>query len=352
MAYEAPNIPDLRLRIENDIKDSLGISGNLPANSFIRAYSYAAAGAFRLFYSFGGYILKQCNPATATGRFLGIWASIWGLSRRAASYAEATVSVTGVEGAVIPSGTSLSFEGKEYLSQDEATINLGVATIRIVANVAGEASSLKANDKLSFDSAPQGLDSLATVSADGLISGTEKDDDAALRQRLKDRVQYPPSGGSKRDYERWAKEVSGVTRAFVFPQQDGPGTVGVTFLVEDDPNSPIPSDSKVAQVSNYIDNLKPAEANVRVYPPKEAAVDIVVKISPNNSVTQNSIKLALEDLFAQNEPGGTTLLSHINETISRAPGEEDHVLVSPTANIDSAVGTLSTLGTITWQSLS
>jgi uncharacterized phage protein gp47/JayE len=47
-------------------------------------------------------------------------------------------------------------------------------------------------------------------------------------------------------------------------------------------------------------------------------------------------------------PGGTILLSHIQEAISTAVGENDHVLIAPVANVVLPANTMATHGVITW----
>ena len=48
----------------------------------------------------------------------------------------------------------------------------------------------------------------------------------------------------------------------------------------------------------------------------------------------------------EREPGGTLFLSRINEAISQAAGEFDHVLASPSANVVASAGGISDFGSI------
>ena len=48
-------------------------------------------------------------------------------------------------------------------------------------------------------------------------------------------------------------------------------------------------------------------------------------------------------------PGGTVVISRLNEAISGAEGEEDHVLLSPTQNIQIPTGKIAVPGSITWE---
>ena len=64
-------------------------------------------------------------------------------------------------------------------------------------------------------------------------------------------LRYPPFGGNQFDYVRWAREVSGVTRAWCFPTWKGGGTVGVTFVMDNRSNI-FPQPADVERVADYI----------------------------------------------------------------------------------------------------
>lgn len=59
------------------------------------------------------------------------------------------------------------------------------------------------------------------------------------------------------DYVRWAREVPGVTRAWVLPMHMGIGTVGVCFVC-DAQEDPFPSEEMVQRVQEHIEPLRPA----------------------------------------------------------------------------------------------
>ncbi|MBI4800443.1 MAG: baseplate J/gp47 family protein, partial [Desulfarculus sp.] len=89
----------------------------------------------------------------------------------------------------------------------------------------------------------------------GLTGGADQEADAALLARLLYRIQTPPQGGAGSDYIRWALEVPGVTRAYVYPRRLGAGSVGLTVLMDDAAYGPIPSAEDVARVQAYIDEV-------------------------------------------------------------------------------------------------
>ncbi|RMG49544.1 MAG: baseplate J/gp47 family protein, partial [Gammaproteobacteria bacterium] len=213
-----------------------------------------------------------------------------------------------------------------------------------------------ANVTLSLVSPIAGVDSSATVATGGLTGGADQETDDALRDRLRARVQNPPHGGARKDYEAWALEVEGVTRAWVFPHWTGAGTVGV-FFVRDDDASIIPDAAEVQAVQDHIDALRPVTAAVTCYAPTAVPIDMTIQLSPNTTAVQSAVQAELQDLFrreANVEDGngsGTLLISHIREAISRAEGEVDHVLVTPSADITLSPGEMAILGNLTFQAL-
>jgi uncharacterized phage protein gp47/JayE len=64
------------------------------------------------------------------------------------------------------------------------------------------------------------------------VSRTAGETDAAYLARLLDYIRRPPAGGNKYDYVKWAKEISGVAKAYCIPIGQGLGTVDVIILAD------------------------------------------------------------------------------------------------------------------------
>lgn len=279
-------------------------------------------------------------------------ANWWGITRVAASAATGSVTVTG--SGTVPAGTVLQrADGIEY-SVDSETVISSSGSVAVTCSTPGANGNAISGTNLSFVSPIGGLDSTAT--AGDLTTGADVETDDALRARLRERVQQPPHGGALHDYIAWAKEVAGVTRVWPKANWLGAGTVGV-FFVRDNDVSIIPDAAEVQAVQDYIDTVRPVTADVTVIAPIEASQDMTISISPNDSTTQAAIEAELSDLFSREsnvEDGngsGTILISHIREAVSIAASENDHAMVSPTADITLSIGEIATLGTITFQSL-
>jgi uncharacterized phage protein gp47/JayE len=86
-----------------------------------------------------------------------------------------------------------------------------------------------------------------------------------------------------------------------------------------------------------------------VVAPTASPLDFNITLAPDTVEVRNAVQAELVDLVAREaEPGGTILWSHLNEAISIAAGETDHVLNSPAANVVEATGAITTMGVITW----
>jgi len=357
MAYAKPTLPTLIERIQSDAESRLPGTDPRLRRALLYIITRAQAGAIYDNYGYIDWVSKQIIPDTAEAEVLDRHASWWGVPRLAAAPATGSVDLTGTDGNAVPAGTALQrSDGIQYTTDATVTISGGVATVAVTAAEGGQTTNATAGQTLTFVSPVAGVQSSATVASAGLTGGSDTESDDALRARLRQRVQQRPQGGALADYETWALEVAGVTRVWVLPDWTGAGTVGVSFTRDDD-TSIIPDASEVAAVQSYIDARRPVTASLTVFAPTPVAQDITIKLAPSNATVQAAVETELADLFLREaavEDGngsGTILLSHLDEAISIATGETDHVLVAPTADITLSVGEIATLGTITWQTL-
>ena len=363
MPFERPTLDTLIERVDTSIKGTLNITTVL-RRSFIGVISRAIAGMSHLMLGYMTWIARQVFPDTAELEYLDRWSSIWGVIRNEATFAQFNIEFTGNDGGVIPSGTILQRDDStQYETDSEGTIVAGVVTVQVTASLSGSGGDMAVSQVLNLLSPIANVNSEATITSI-VTDADDTESDDSLRERLINRLQLPPLGGSANDYLQWAREVTGVTRSWVLPLQTGPGTVGVSFVVDDEsPIIPIPA--KVAEVQDYINELKPVTALVTVFAPTEAPMDLDISIKPNTVAVQNAIITELEDLIKRdaNLAGsyggpsivndGSILLSKIRQAISLGIGLEDFEINtingSAPGNVIPASGELITLGTNTWQ---
>lgn len=354
MAFSRPTLTELIERTLADMSSRvIGSVGAVLRRSMLGVIARVLAGASHQLHGHLDWISNQILPDTADDEELDRHGSLWGVTRKAADYAQGNVTFTGTNGFTIPALTVLQrSDGVEFTTDAEGTISGGTATVAVTCSTAGTTGNTDASTSLSLQSPVAGIDSTATVAVGGLTGGDDTESDDDYRARIRDRIQEPPHGGSENDYVTWAKEVAGVTRAWCYPQWLGPGTVGVTFTRDDDTGSIIPDSGEITEVQDYIDDRRPVTADVTVFAPTPVSLNLTIAISPNTAAVQADITAELTDLLLREaEPGGTILLSHLREAVSIAAGEADHNMTVPAADVTHSAGQLAVLGTITFSSL-
>jgi uncharacterized phage protein gp47/JayE len=350
MSFARPSLSQLITRIEGDLKSRVpGAAGGILRRSVLAVIARVVAGAVHGVYGFIGYLARQFFPDQSEADWLVRHASLFGITRKAARKATGPVTFTGSDGATIPAGTVLlRDDGAEYTTDAAGTIQGGSVDIDVTAASAGIAGNTSTGVTLTLDSPLSSVDSEATTTGDGLTGGTDAETDDNLRSRLLQRMRETPQGGSDQDYVRWAREVAGVTRAWVFPNNTGLGTVGVTF-VRDEDNSIIPSTSDVDDVQAHIDDRRPVTADVTVFAPTSVALDFEIRVTPDTTDVRDAIEAELRDLIMRDAaPRATIYISRIREAISIAKGESTHDLISPTSDVTHSQNELPVFGSITW----
>lgn len=359
MPFERPSVPELINRSQQDI--STGISGADPSlrRSLLKALSRQHSGAVHGLYGYMNFIADQILPDSMAEEFFTRYAEWRGVPRIGAEPATGPATVTGTDGRTVTKGTIIQrSDGFQYTVDADATIAGATASLSLTAVTAGIDGNLDAGATLTIASPISGISSTVTVSGTGLSGGADIETLDAWKAREKAIEQEPPQGGNGPDYIGWAKSVAGVTRVWPFNNWNGPGSVGIYFMRDNDPTA-IPNASEVATVQAVIDTKRPLGMGrgATVYAPTAHVVDLTIQLSPNDSTTQAAVQAELADLFlseAEVEDGkgsGKILKSHIDDAISRAAGENDHVLVAPAANVMPSAGEIAQLGNITWQAI-
>lgn len=350
MTFVRPTLTELVTRAQDDIDARLPGADSRLRRSAVGVLATTHAGAVHGLYGYLDYLARQILPDTAEAAELERHAAIWGVTRKVATLATGPATATGVNGSVIPAGTVLQRAGGlEYVTQAEATISAGTATLTLAAAVAGVEAVAAAGTTLTFVSPVAGVAAQVVVATGGLIGGAAAEADDLLRERLLARIRQAPEGGASHDYRNWSLQVPEVTRVWVFPGWMGAGTVGIAFMM-DGRDDPIPLEADVEAVEAHLAALAPVTAALVVFAPTPLEIDLeITGLVPDDAATRAAVEAEIEDLLIRSaQPGGTILISQLRAAISQAAGETDHVLVSPTANIVPGAAELAVLGEIDW----
>lgn len=349
--FSRPTYSELVARIEADITAKFPSGSSRLRRMVLIALARVMAGIAHGLYGFIAFAAKQIIPTTANLTYLKLWASFWGVVWKARAKAHGAAVFTGTDGSPIASGTLLQrADGVEFTTDEDGVIAGGTATIAVTASEAGADGNTAAAATLSLVSPIAGVQGTATVGAGTLSGGADDETPESLLTRLLQRVQNPPEGGADHDYERWALERPGVTRAWIYRAWLGAGTVGIAF-VYDDRADIIPTEQDVADMQAYLEapSRGPSTADIIAFAPVPDPIDPDITLTPDTESIRAAVIAELKDFLRRDaKPGGTLRLSRIGEAISIAAGEDYHTLNSPAETITAAAGHMPVLGDVTW----
>ncbi|SDP49690.1 Uncharacterized phage protein gp47/JayE [Pseudomonas arsenicoxydans] len=346
MPFETPSLPVLIKRAQSDLaSDSLRQSD---AQVLARTLGGAAYGL----YGYLNWIAEQILPDKADESTLERIAALrLNQPRKAAQAATGSVSFIASAGAVLDVDTLLqSSDGRTYKVTASRTTSSGLNSTTIAALDAGSLGNADAGMTLIPVQPILGIiGNSFTVLAPGLTGGIALESLESLRSRVIRSYRIIPHGGSAQDYETWALECPGVTRAWCRGNYLGAGTVALFVMRDDDPQ-PIPDAAQLAEVQAYIEPLRQVTAELHVLPPVPLPVTYSLSLTPDTTAVRAAVEAQLRDLHNREAGLGETLLvSHIREAISSTAGESDHKLMSPTADVEAAANQLLTFGGCVWQ---
>jgi uncharacterized phage protein gp47/JayE len=356
---------DLLRRVQGDFNAALPGTDASLRRSAVGGLSFMHGMAMDSQYAYLDWLSRQIIPPTADAEMLLRWAQLFlPVPWRDATFASGLVNVGGVAGAVLPAGSLLSRkDGAQFSTDSEVDFAGSSATVSCTALVAGLAGNCAGGTALALASPELGVLSSATVATSGIVGGDDLESLESVLARLQHRIQTPPQGGSGDDYVGWIYDAHpGVTRAWAFPLENGPGTITLRFACDDAYAGGIPLPGDVVIVDQYVATRRPVTAKIVTAAPVASPINFTISgLDPDLQSVRDDIAARLADLIrVEGTPGGecwmgyTTatggkiLWSHIVEAIGAAAGINDFVLASPSANVTADIGYMPTLGVISW----
>ncbi|PHM47079.1 baseplate J/gp47 family protein [Xenorhabdus miraniensis] len=330
-----PEFQQIRDDLLRDIKNQLP-DADIGSDSDYYARASSVASVAEGIYQHQSWIVRQIFPDTADSDYLELHARTRNLTRKPATTATGTASLTGSPGATLPAGAEL--RGETVSCKTTAIVTLdshGQANVPIVANLSGTAGNLSSPANAELVSAPMGINSRVVVQT--LTGGTDAETDASLLARLLDIIRRPPAGGNKYDYRRWALEIPGVTNAFVYPLRRGLGTVDIAITSADG----LPSADIIKAVQAHIDDVRPVTArHSLVLAPTLRPVDFAIEVVLDGitlELANHEIRNVIIDVVGRLAPGEPLIRSQVEMRISLIPGIRDRRITSPASNVIALV---------------
>jgi uncharacterized phage protein gp47/JayE len=357
MPWSTPTLRDTRVMVRDAVHASLpGADANVP-NSLLRVMADAMGALCHLVLQYIDWLSNQLLPDTSEHEFLDRHGKIWlvnsdgSTGRKMATLAVGTIAATGQRGVVIADNAELqSGDGLGFETTATIVLGSGPTSVPVRALDPGAAGNLTIGTGMAWVTPQAGVDTTARVVQ--LAGGADEETDDELRARILRRIQQPPMGGDATDYEAWALEVPGVTRAWCDPLEMGIGTVSLRFMMDDlrAENAGIPLSEDVAAVEAYIDTKRPvAVKDTFVTAPVPFPINVNIRQLVTDSVsTRASIEQSLRNmLFDRAIPGGTIYASWVEAAIMDAIGVDHFELAFPTTHMPTP-GHLAVLGSIVY----
>lgn len=223
-----------------------------------------------------------------------------GISRRSAGYATGSVTVSGT-GTVEVGDLFETENGVQFAAVQTVTV-AEEGVVDVIAVVPGASGNVGAGAVIEMPVTIAGI--FACNNIEPMTGGYEAESDISLRERYYEAIQTPASNGNRASYKIWAKSVTGVGDAKVFPLGHGIGTVDVVIIDAD----MLPASTELVQsVQDYIDpnstgtgeGVAPIGATCYVASATELVINVTAKLTLKSSASQSIVKTAIENAITQ-----------------------------------------------------
>jgi uncharacterized phage protein gp47/JayE len=373
MALNRPTLPSLITQTQQQLCARLQGTSTPATVANTLVFGLVLGQQLNISYGYADRMASNFFLSTAQGGYLDLRAYDYAIFRKQAIASAGAVTVTGSVDAALPAGTILQTQDGTLSVVTAAAGNTGSSgsvNVAVNALTGGSAGNLPTGTIMGLVSAVPGINGQATVASPGLTGGVDQESDTLLRARVLARTQSTPQGGDRQDFFNWTLGVSGVTRAWVYPNLYGAGSVAVAPVYDSRaPGSILPTGADLTNVVAALNASGPCIGEFSAFALAEDSIAVTI----TNLVTQNgystatvtaNIQSSLASLFAQTTPGGAAAGSNViqnngtptsgtlpQEVISAAIATSAGVftfdLAAPVGDIVSATGHIAVLGTVT-----
>ena len=282
-------------------------------------FNFDIASAFGMevqaLYELLEFWIKQTFIDTATeDEFVDYHAMLFGVTRKQGTKATGEVTITGKVGAKIPAGTTvLKIDNTKYqILYDTEIGSSGKAIASVECLEKGKVGNCAIGEIVNFEIV--NADIFTVINEKAFTNGYEKEPNASLIARAKERILRPAHSGNIYDYEKWAKEIDGVGKVLVEPLWNGNGTVKVRIS---NYNNDIADNDLITKVKNRIEqaNGRPVGANVTVESFIKKNISIAVSVILSQGVELNSVSNLITAKIRQQIKNSTALYTIDNQEI-------------------------------------
>lgn len=319
----------------------------------------ANAKEFEKAYAEMDLMMDAAFPQTSWGIYLDRLADeLAGLSRRVATPAVVTLSITGTAGVIVPAGSLFATGSGTNFATDETVKLDDKGTVKATAQSTGSGGNVAAGTITVIPVSIYGVSKVTNEAA--AYNGYEEETDGALLERLLFAVRQPATSGNVYHYIEWSTSVSGVGAVKVLPLWNGNGTVKVIVV---DANKDTPSEELLQKVRDTITENAPIGATVTVTAPVLKTVNVALKVTDGTG-NADAIKAALTKYFKASVFGTNYTTQKATDTVTISYAQIGRIILDNsdttgvndydnlrindgTDNIICAVDNLPVVGTVT-----
>ena len=262
MSYENTTIEEIYNLFIEAFGQEFNNSLKLLPKSFIRLLSKILAGIFIILYKLNGWFFLQIFVSTASFKEVTVlgrrirplveWGMLVGVGAPGSATEWRGTAVVSVisPGNTLLSGTQLrsSLTEKIYITENTVFLAGETVSVNIFCTESGTAGNLDAGDEVEFVN-PVGTVKKSAFIESVISMASDEETEGTYRQRVQNRFKMQPQGGSLIDYRKWASEVPGVYKTYIYTDPDSPA--GVLIYVS-------------ADISVYPDRIPPASVLIAV----------------------------------------------------------------------------------------
>jgi len=270
----------------------------------------------------------------------------YGLPHKAPSFARGNISVafSGTASSITIAADTYFVDPitkLEYRTVVSNAVSSSSSSVNVIAAEPGAEYNVDVGTVLQFrDAVPTGLKNEVTVSNDSANNGiaygysvdveyggdVQKWGETAeeYRERLLNRIQNPPQGGSENDYRMMAERFNFVSRAYVSSGSPNLNTVAVA-LANYNSASILVSSEQIAEVFSYISNdtRRNITADVRVFSVNPITYTVKAAVKPYSAKVIASVDDTLKKLVRNVEPGHSITLDRLaNDVLANSIATE------------------------------
>lgn len=288
-------LAELLLEVRDDVDKREG--------SLVHDMLAASAASNETIYVEMDTMLALAFPDTSAGLWLERITRAMGVFRKQAEKAHGQVMLSYSGDITVPAGERViadSVDGPIYfITLADAVISNNAVTVDAEAVEGGANGNVSAGAIAAFAEGSDFGGVVTVTNASAFSGGVDIESDESLLERYYTRVRKPATSGNANQYEQWALEIAGISKARVYPLWNGPGTLKIVLVSTE---GRAPSAEKVQEVTDYIESVRPFGASVSYVPCVEKPININATLTLQPGADIEAIKTAysaaLRELFA------------------------------------------------------